>query len=148
MTKSNPTKAVKHETKGDELAKNAKYKKALREYRKALDLDPESIRLYDKLVKTRDQLPGDWDMADFAESVGWTMEKQAKENPPIKQTHARLSPEWKKAMELALGIINETDDAQCEKLIEELVGMGEVATRAMVGLILEFKKASSQQENE
>lgn len=88
-------------------------------------------------------MSGDWDMEDFAETVSWTMEKQAQENPAIKQVHAKLGPEWKHATELALRILTDPADKFNSNDVEELVGMGEVATRALIGVLLDIKQATS-----
>lgn len=142
MTKPSRERALRHESKGDELAASGRHEKALQEYRKALECDPGNSALYDKLISTRDALPGEWDDADFAESVSWAMKKQEQEHPAIRQVHARLSPEWEKATTLALTILNEPDDQRCAELTETLVGMGEIATRAIVGLLADLRRVS------
>lgn len=140
MTKTNAEKAVKHEQKGDELALKGKHARALKEYRKALELDPEKAGLYDKLISTRDLIPDDWSREDFAESMDWVMKKQEREHPPLKQTHAKLSPEWAQATSMAIGILTEEDEEKRAGMTEDFVAMGEVATRAMIGLLLDLKK--------
>ncbi|MFA4875092.1 MAG: hypothetical protein WC690_07090, partial [bacterium] len=74
--KSNPEKAAKHESMGDELMGKGKPKKALAQYRKALECHPDRAGIFDKLIKAKDEIGGDWKMDDFAESVSWTMGKQ------------------------------------------------------------------------
>lgn len=91
---------------------------------------------------------GEWDLEDFAETVSWTMEKQAQENPAIRQVHAKLSPEWKKAYELALRILSDPAETIKSEDVEELVGMGEVATRALIGILLDIKHATSPESEE
>jgi len=146
--KTDREKATEHVAKGDRELERGKHEKALAEYRKALELDPELPGIYDKLVSVRDRIGGDWDIEDFAESVHWTMEKQAQENPAIKQVHAKLSPEWKKAYELALRILTDPADKLNGDDVEELVGMGEVATRALIGILLDLKKATTPESEE
>lgn len=138
--KKNVSGPRKHIAKGDELLAAKKPKKALKEYRKAEALDPNANGLYDKLIQAHDEATIDWEPEDFAESVTWTMKKQEKENPYLKQVHARLSPEWKKAGELAIRIMMTEDAENAKKLTEELVAMGEIATRALIGLLSDFKK--------
>jgi len=141
MTKKNdPKKAKKHESKGDELLAKGKLKKAFEQFQKALENDPDNPDIYDKLIRARNEMPDDWKLDDFADSVSWTMKKQELENPPIRQVHAKLSPEWKKATELIFRLLNTDDEDKEKELIEELVTMGEPATRALVGFVLEIKK--------
>lgn len=135
-------KAKKHEEKGDKLIAKKKAALALKEYRKAHELDPNLEGIYDKLVAAKDMLGHEWNMEDFAESVSWVMKKQEKDNPLIKQVHAQLAPEWKKAIQLAMNILAAEDENKTGKLIEELVLMGDIATRALLGMLLDFKKAA------
>ena len=140
----NPKKAAKHEAKGDDLLAKGKLEKALKQYRKALEYDPDRTSIYDKLVETRDQIPGEWAVEDFAESVSWVMQKQERQHPPLRQVHAQFTPEWEEATELAMKILAAPDKETRDKLIEKLVAMGEIATRATIGLLLGFKEAAEQ----
>lgn len=144
--KKTVSKLQKHIVKGDELMASKKAKKALKEYRRAMEIDPDTDGLYDKLIHAHDEATCDWDVEDLAESVSWTMKKQEKENPYLKQVHAKLSPEWKKASELAIRIMMTEDGENAKKLTEELVAMGEIATRALVGLLSDFKKVAKHSE--
>lgn len=146
--KTDHEKAAKHISKGDKHFEGGKYEKALTEYRKALELDSDYPGIFDKLIKVRDEAGDDWDIEDFAESVSWTMEKQAQENPAIRQVHARLTPEWKKAYELALRLLTDPAERINSGDVEELVGMGEVATRALIGILLDLKQATSPESEE
>ena len=146
--KTDQEKAADHVSKGDKLLDGKKYKKALSEYRKALDIDPGWPGIFDKLIEVRDKMGGDWDLEDFADTVSWTMEKQAQENPAIRQVHAKLTPEWKKAYELALRILSDPAETIKSDDVEELVGMGEVATRALVGILLDIKHATSPESEQ
>ncbi len=140
--KRNPRKADRHEAKGDQLFAQERYDKALKHYRKALAFDPGRQVLYDKLVKARDALPGDWAQEDFVESVSWIMHQQELANPSMKQVHARLSPEWQEAAGLAARILGCEPGASRDAMVEEFVGMGEIATRALIGLLLEMRAAA------
>lgn len=135
--------AEKYEKKGDEYLAKKKPEKALKEYQKAFKKDPSLKGLYDKLTKAKDAIPGDWELKDFVESVDWTMKKQETESPRVKQVHARLSPEWTTATKFAIEILGCTDEDRQTKLVENLAGMGEIATRAVIGLLIEFKNKSS-----
>lgn len=148
MAKTKETKAEKHETKGDAHALKGKHDKAVKEYKKALDLDPENAELLEKLISARDMAPGEWGMQDFADSVGWAMKKQEKEHPSIRQVHARLTPEWKAATGLAVEILSDSNEATRGEKIEKLVSMGEIAARAMIGLLLDIKNPPTEEERE
>ncbi len=141
-------KAAKHVSKGDKHLKKGKHEKALSEYRKALEMDPCFPGIFDKLLEVRESIGGEFDLEDFADTVSWTMEKQAQEHPAMRQVHAQLSPEWKKAYELALRILSDPADGLKSEDVEELVGMGEVATRALIGILLELKQATCPENEE
>jgi tetratricopeptide (TPR) repeat protein len=141
-------KAEKYLLKGDKYLEKGKLEKALAAYKLALEYDPELPGLIDKLIDVRDRIGGDWNLEDFADTVSWTMEKQAQDHPALKQVHARLSPEWKKATELALRILTDPADQSRSDDVEELVRMGEVATRALVSLLLEIKQAASPESEQ
>ncbi|MBI5300383.1 MAG: hypothetical protein HY877_08875 [Deltaproteobacteria bacterium] len=81
----------------------------------------------------------DWEMKDFVASVDEVMQKQEKENPAIKQVHARLSPEWNRVSEKIGRLLTLTDEAALERLREEIVAEGEMGTRVLVDLLLTIK---------
>lgn len=144
--KHNPDKARKHMAKADALFEKGKFDKALREYRKAEEFDPTLEGIYDKLNQAHDRTGRKWKMEDFAESVTWTMEHQAQGNPPIRQLHAQLTPEWHRASELAFRILASQGKEEIGAKIEELVGMGEIATRALIGILMDLKNKSLEPE--
>jgi len=146
--KPNPDKATRLEAKGDRLLAREKLKGALKKYKKALDYDPSRKGIYDKLMETRDKLPGDWEMSDFVESVDWAMKKQEQENPPIRQLHAKLSPDWDKAHELAFKLMSTASEENTRTMTEELVAMGEIGTRAAIDILLELKAGAEKMQNE
>ena len=139
-TRTNRAKRL--EAKGDKLAARGLHAQALKHYRKALAFDPERTALFDKLVAEQDAMPGDWQLEDFVESVSCVMKKQEQDHPPIRQVHAKLSPEWTDASELLLKIMTSTDSDQTAQWVEDLVAMGEVGTRAAVQLLVDMKTAS------
>ena len=141
MAGKRESKSAKHEAKGDSLAEKGKHAKAVKEYRKALDIDPENERILEKLIRARDMDPGEWGVEDFADSVGWTMKKQEKENPSIRQVHPKLAPEWMKAYSMAVEILSEEDEGRLGERIEKLAAMGEIATRATIGLLLDIRNS-------
>jgi len=144
--KPNPRKATRHEAKGDRLLAKGKLTKALKQYRKALEFDPERTTIYDKLIQTRDGVDGEWNVDDFAESMSWVMDKQEIDNPSIRQVHAKLSPEWEKAINLAMSTIIEEDETLRGEKIEELVGMGDIATRVLIDMMMEMKQGQEVDE--
>jgi hypothetical protein len=129
--KRNPQKALKLEAKGEALMAKGSIKRALKKFRKAI-------------VKAKDMLPVNWDLEDFIESLDWTMKKQERENPCLRQVHARLSPEWEKARELVIMIVATADPQKRSKLIEDLVLTGEAGLRAAIDLLVEINEAASQ----
>ena len=135
-------KAEKLIQEGDEHSLNGKFSKALKKYRKAHELDPEREDLTDKLMDMHEKALGEseWELEDFAEHVGLAMEKQEHEHPPIKQTHAKLTPEFKDISNLVLKILQEDDDEKAGPMIEDLVSRGEIATRALIDLLRSMKK--------
>ena len=137
-------KAAKHEIKGDSLFSKGKFEKALKEYRKALESEPESAEILDKLISTHEKIPGEWGMEDFAESLGWEMKRQENEHPAMRQVHAKLTPEWKEATKLAVDILGEEDEEKRGEKIERLAAMGEIAARAMIGLLLDIKNPPAE----
>jgi tetratricopeptide (TPR) repeat protein len=142
--KPNSKKAAKHEAKGDRLLAKGKLGKALKQYRKALEFDPERTTIYDKLIQTRDGIDGEWNVDDFSESMSWVMDKQEIDNPNIRQVHARLSPEWEVASNLAMVAIIEEDEQLRGEKIEKLVSMGEISTRVLIDMMIEMKNSSEK----
>ncbi len=134
VSKSKTTKVQKLEAAGDALAAKGDYKKALKKYRQAVKDEPDRPGLYDKLIEAHEKAKPSWEKKDFVESLSWTMKKQEIEEPAIKQVHAKLTPEWKKAVDVAVKLMNapEGDEA---KLTEELVSMGEIGTRVLIELL-------------
>jgi tetratricopeptide (TPR) repeat protein len=140
-----PDKSIKLETDGDRLAAKGKFKKALVKYRKALEYDPDRPALYDKLVAMLDKTTENWELRDFVDSVSWTMKKQELSEPAIRQIHAKLSPDWKKASDLAVKIIlAPDDDKSLPNLIEELVECGETGTMVLIEIMRGILKESQK----
>jgi hypothetical protein len=139
-SKGKTKKADKLEQAGDSFAAKGEYKKALKKDRQAAKEDPDRKDLYDKLVDVHEKAKANWKMDDFVESLSWTMKKQEIETPAIKQVHAKLEPEWKKAMDLSLKIIVAPEDENLSKMIEELVGYGEIGTRVLIEMLRSLRK--------
>lgn len=81
----------------------------------------------------------DFGMEEFVESVDEVMQKQEKQNPAIKQVHARLSPEWKRVSEKLGRFLAAPDEAVLHSLREEIVNEGEIATRVLLDFIEAIK---------
>ncbi len=84
-----------------------------------------------------------YQLEDFAKELDQVMEQQAQDNPVLRQTHARLDPNWKKVEELALQIKTSHNTAEVIRLTEELVSHGELATRALVKLLRDDQEHKS-----
>jgi len=80
-----------------------------------------------------------WELKDFVNSVDEVMQEQEKENPAMKQVHARLSPEWKRVSEKIGRFLSLTDEDQIDQLREEIVQEGEIATRVLIDFLLAIK---------
>lgn len=79
-------------------------------------------------------------MKEFVNSVDEVMQNQEKENPAIKQVHARLSPEWSRVSEKLSRFLALADETQIGPLREEIVGEGETAIRVLLDFIEAIKK--------
>lgn len=87
-------------------------------------------------------------MKEFVKSVDKVMQKQEKENPSIKQVHARLSPEWNRVSNKIAKLLSLTKEDEIENLREEIVAEEEIATRVLIDLLLSLiKQSASSQEN-
>ncbi|MDO8519508.1 MAG: hypothetical protein Q7T11_05035 [Deltaproteobacteria bacterium] len=73
------------EQKGDAQFRKKKFREALKHYRKAATRKPNEPVLYGKLVKTLDQIKGDWTEKEFAESLDWTMKEQELKHPEARR---------------------------------------------------------------
>lgn len=147
-TKIDKNKADKLIAKGDKLATKGKFKRALKKYKKAKNYDPERADLYDKLVDAHDKATKEWKAKDVADSVGWVMEKQEKENPAIKHLHERLSPEWTQVLEKIRVLIMCDNEDEESKIIEEITAFGEDAVYPLIYTILQIKKSSMKDSKE
>lgn len=86
-----------------------------------------------------------WELKDFVESVDEVMQKQEKENPAMRQVHARLSPEWKRVSEKIGRLLSLNDEDEISRLREEIVGEGEIATRVLIDFLFAIKNQAKQQ---
>ena len=77
-------------------------------------------------------------MEEFVDSVDAVMQEQEKQNPGLKQVHARLSPEWKRVSEKLSRFLS-VDAALIDQLREEIVKEGEIATRVLLDFVEAIK---------
>jgi len=137
-------------SEGDKYVSQEKFDKALKKYQKAHELDPDRDGLYEKLIEIHEKALGetDWELKDLTDHLDLVMRKQEHDYPPIKQTHAKFTPEWREANELILRILKEDDDLAAGPIIEELVAKGDVAARALIDLLRMMKKGATETEEE
>lgn len=83
-------------------------------------------------------------LKDFVSSVDKVMQKQEKQNPALRQVHARLSPEWKRVSEKIGRLLTLTDEEAVEKLREEVVAEGETATRVLIDFLLTLMRKADR----
>lgn len=89
----------------------------------------------------------DFGLKEFVKSVDTVMQKQEKENPGLKQVHARLSPEWQRASDKISKLLTLQDEREIENLREEIIEEGEIATRVLIDLLLTImQKAPPEKE--
>jgi|SRR3989338_327166 len=84
----------------------------------------------------------DWELKDFIQAVDQVMNEQEKKYPPIRQVHARLTPEWKEiSHQIAIFLSSKDEDGQ-KLLLEKIVDKGPIATRVLLDLLLSLKKGN------
>ena len=148
MSKNNPKKAKKLISKGDKLLEKGKAPKALKMFKKAKDLDPGNVEVYDKLIRAHEASTLDWEETDVAESVGWLMEKQQIENPSIKLVHETLEPEWKQVMEQIGMLFAAPTDEDEERVIAKIKDFGDKALYPLIYTLLQIKKGPESEESQ
>lgn len=134
------TKLEKLIQKGDKAANKGKHKKALKHYRKAQELDPEHIPVYDRLIETHKKIEREWTDEDFALSLAWTMQKQELEDPRLKLIHAKLEPEWKEVSTLIQKMLSAEDEESETAAIEQISSYGNDALYPLIDALLMFKE--------
>ncbi len=134
------SKFQSHVDKGDKHASKNKFDKALKEYKKAKDLDPENKEIYSKLVDTHKKATIEWNETDFTESLEWTMKLQELENPKMKRLHAQMTPEWKRINGLIRLLLETKEEAEETDFVEKISAYGKEAVYPLVEFILQFKR--------
>ncbi|MBI4223996.1 MAG: hypothetical protein HY609_03610 [Deltaproteobacteria bacterium] len=85
-------------------------------------------------------------MKEFVDSVDDVMQQQEKKHPPIKQVHARLSPEWKRVSEKIGRLLTIKEEEEIENLREAIVAEGEIATRVLLDFLLTLVRKANPPE--
>lgn len=145
-TKHNSQKAFVNENAGDAHFKKGRFDKALKRYRKAVELGANNPRIYEKLVLSHKNSTSVWTEAEFAESLGWTMQKQELENPHLKMVHAKMEPEWNEIAMLIKEMMLASDDSNETALAERIAVYKDKATYPLVEALLSFKKLGKKRE--
>ena len=138
--KTKPTKAQKILEKGDNYFAKGKYASALKEYKKARELEPENPAIYKKLIESHQKREGIWKENDFVESLEWTMKLQELENSDLKRVHARLAPEWKEISGLIQELLVTQDENLENVFVDKINKFGEKAIYPLLDALLFFKK--------
>ncbi len=135
--KNKKSRAQKLEAKGDEYAQKEKWEKALKAYQSSLEMTPDNLPLYDKMIEIKMRGKAEWSEKDFSESLEWTMKKQELENPALKAVHETLSPEYLQIRELIFQIL-ETPPELREPLIQKMNQFEKSALRPLLDVLLNF----------
>lgn len=106
-------------------------------HRKPVTQVKDSAKAYKREKEKQKDL--EWGMEEFVESVDAVMQNQEKQNPAIKQIHAKLSPDWKRVSNHLARLLSLTGEAEIEKLREEIVAEGEIASRVLIDFVLAIK---------
>ena len=147
-TKTDPKKALKHESKGDKLAGKGKFREAMGEYQKSESLNPDRVEIYDKLIETQAQVQeSEWVEEDFANSMTWTMRRQELQNPHIRLVHETFSLEYREVHQLLQRLMTAPGEDQENTLIEKILQYGERASLPMLHFLLSIKTLARGGEN-
>ncbi len=128
-------KADKLEKKGDHFLDKHQYEKALKAYRDASELNPESPSLYEKLVNAQSRLEGDWNENDFIENISWVMKKQEIDTPEIKNLHETLNPEYAQIKKLIAHLLSAPPEEKAAD-IERIKAYGEKAVLPLLHTLI------------
>jgi tetratricopeptide (TPR) repeat protein len=150
--KDEEKKAVKLESKGDKLLQKKKYEKALNAFEQALNLNPESSELIDKLIETHELSTEEWNIEDFTKHLSWTMKRQELDNPRLHRLHEKLSPEFEEITKLILEFAKAPNEELEEEYIARVIEYGEKALIPLIEFIRTLKhledKKSEEKETE
>ncbi|MCE9623876.1 MAG: hypothetical protein K8R69_00245 [Deltaproteobacteria bacterium] len=142
--KTDPKKALKHESKGDKLVGKGKFRDAMSEYQKSEALNPDRVEIYDKLIETQGHLENEWEEEDFANSMTWTMRRQELQNPHIRLVHETFSVEYREVHQLLQRLMMAPNEEQENTVIEKILQYGERAGLPMLHFLLSIKALARQ----
>lgn len=132
---------------GDSFFESGNIEAALEKYLAAEALDLKDAELYGKLISTHKKINKEWSSDDFSLSLHWEMRKQEIENPEVKATHERLSPEWQEVTERLRRLLLASDQELVDSLVEEIASFGEASVRPLLDFILLMRGATSQDDS-
>lgn len=130
------------ENKGDQFQDKGKMQKAFDHYQKALELDPQRIELYDKLIDLHKLYVDDWTEDDFAYNVYLTMQKQEVLDPTFKRLHAQHEPEYKDVSKLIRKLLDAKTSKTETKYVEAIKEYGDHAIYPLIDILLGFKQVT------
>ena len=139
VKKTDPKKALKHEAKGDKLAKKEKFREALKEYRLSEAMNPTRPEIYEKLIETHKSFEHEWVEQDFTDSLTWTMRKQELQNPRIRWVHETFSVDYQEVKTLIQGLMTAFDPETEVKLMEKILDRGDKAVLPLLHFVLSVK---------
>lgn len=90
------------------------------------------------------EIPEDYNLDDLVEEISGVMENQEKQDPNLKQVHARLSPEWEKVSHKVAQWLLCNEEVKRDRLREEIISEGEIAIRVLTDLLLSLKTQKPQ----
>jgi hypothetical protein len=134
----NKTKSLVIENKADKLKEKSKDDKAFELYKEALNLNPERLELYDKIIKLHEKFIDNWDEEDFSYNLSLTMAKQEIENPLYKRVHARLTDEYRDVQKLIKKMLDAKTSETQTKYIELIKEKDADAIYPLIDYLLGF----------
>lgn len=140
MATKNITKSLSLELKGDTHVQKGKQQKAHECYQQALDLNPERVELYDKLLASHNASKDKWTEEDFVFNLELTMKKQELLDPTFKRVHARHEPEFREIAQLIKKMILEKDATRETRIVEEIISYGVNALYPLIDALLAIKQ--------
>jgi hypothetical protein len=145
MFKKNPQqKAETLEKKGDRLARQNKWLAAYGCYHEAIELDERRHHLYEKLLKTLDEMKEVWTEEHFAHSVHWQMKLKEIEDPAFRRIHARHEPEFHEVIKLIKKMLAAKSTQEETEHVERIVARGTEALYPLIDMLLAFKEAGNK----
>lgn len=139
-----PKKALQHESKGDDLVRQGKFREAVAEYKKSEALNPERPEIYEKLIETHAHHEAEWSEEDFSDSMTWTMRRQELQNPRLRLVHETFSVEYREIHRLLQSLMMAGGEEQENQCLEKILEYGETAVVPMLHFLLSIKSLTEQ----